>query len=236
MSTSTTESRGDEAQAPDGLTRRGVLAAGGGVAAAAGLGAAASSDALAAGVRQLGVPRHGTSALEVLGSIEQAGDELTGYGYLTRVSGLRDALLFSGAPSGESTARFTFSSSASVRARFVRPTLFSVTATGTLGVFLNARGGDFGAPATFARGTRIAAYAARFQTIVTVIAPNQAVTTVEGELLQRDARPFSVSGGRRRLGRRGLRLRLSATGPGTRTDPALPRALFDVAGRVLLAG
>jgi hypothetical protein len=65
-----------------------------------------------------------------------------------------------------------------------------------------------------------------------VVAPNQAITTIEGEFVQRSAPTFRLGARRYRLGHPGLRLRLSATGPGMRTNQTPPRAVFDVAGRL----
>lgn len=211
----------------DGFTRRAVLAGAGAVATAG----AVAPEAVAAPVRRLAEPRHHTAAAEVLGEIAQAGEELAGYGYLTRLAGLADAELFRTGPHAEATARFTFAAQATVRDRFIRGSLISVTGTGKLSLYLDDDGGDFAVPASFSDGTRIATFAARFQNVLTITAPNQAVTAIEGELLQRSAHRFRLGGHRCRLGHRGLRLRLSVTGPGTRTDPTLPRAVFDVAGR-----
>jgi hypothetical protein len=53
-------------------------------------------------------------------------------------------------------------------------------------------------------------------------------------LVQRQAPRFTLAGRRYRLGRRQLRERLSVKG--TRTDATVPRAVFDVAGHIVLAG
>jgi hypothetical protein len=176
------------------------------------------------------LPRPGIAAAEFFGEIVQDGTELTGYGYLTRVAGLADAAVFAGGNRSEAGARFTFSATATVGDRFVRDRLFSVTGTGALTIHLGP--GDFGDPASFADGRAVATFAARFQNVLTVTAPNQAVTTIIGELRQRTAPRFTLVGAGHRLGRRGLRLTLMATGPGTRTDPAVPRAVFQVGGRL----
>jgi hypothetical protein len=220
---------------PDDLTRRTLLAGAGGMAAGGAM-LDASTAVAAAGPRVLGMPAHGAHALEVIGALVQDGVDLTGHGYLTRISGLSDALLYTGPDPNEAGARFTFSAAVKVVSRSVRGSVFSATGIGTIDFFLDPEGGgDFNSPATFADGTRIARYAARFQNVLTVIAPNQAVITLDGELEQRQARPFELDGRHYRLGRRRLRERLSAQGLGTRTDAAAPRAGFDVVGSVVLA-
>ena len=216
------------------VTRRALLAGAGGIAAGGAL--AETAAAQGGGPRVLGVPRGGRNAVEVIGALAQDGDDLTGHGYLTRIAGLSDALLFAGTERGASTARFTFSSSVRVVSLVVQGSVFSATGVGTIDFYLDRDGGgDFANPATFADGTRIARYDARFQNVLTVIAPDRAVIALEGELEQRQARQFSLGGRRHRLGRRRLRQRLSANGLGTRTDATVPRASFDVAGRIVLA-
>ena len=219
----------------DELTRRTLLAGAGGVAA----GAAVNETAAVAqtGPRLLGMPANGGRAVEVIGALVQDGVNLSGHGYLTRISGLSDTLLYTGSSPNEAGARFTFSAAADVVSLSTRGSVFSATGIGTVDFFLDRDGGgDFAAPATFADGTRIARYAARFQNVLTVIAPNQAVITLYGELEQRQARAFQLDGRRYRLGQRRLRTRLQVSGLGTRTDATIPRAGFDVAGNIVLAG
>jgi len=223
------------ARAPErALTRRAALAAAGGLALASGGPAAAGAQTRA---RAVAAPAAGEVAMEVFGSILQAGTALTGYGFLTRVDGVPEASLFSGAP-GEATARLTFYATATVSERFVRPTLFSVAAVGRLSIFLHPNGGGtFDNPQSFAGGTRLATYRGRLLNRLTLVAANQAVNTMGGELEQTQAAAFVLGGRRRRFGRSGVRLRLSATGPGTRnTDPATPRAIFDVGGELTVIG
>jgi len=224
--------RAHDEERPGSLTRRTVLGAGALATAGAVAPAAASAQRR---LRVLGAPRDGTNALEVFGTIVQDGITLTGYGYLTRVSGLRDQLLYDGAQS-EAGARFTFAATARVSARQIRGSLFAVVAQGDLEIFFSSvPGADFAQPASFTDGTLVASYSSRYRNVLTVVAPDQAITTVTGEIVQRQARRFRLAGRTLRLGRVGLGLRLEAQGPGVRTDPAIPRAVFDVAGHVLVA-
>jgi hypothetical protein len=225
----------DDDFAQAALTRRAALATAGGLAIAAGMPAAAAAQAR---TRAVAAPGTGEIAFEVFGSILQAGTALTGYGFLTRVAGVPEASLFAGPNRSEATARLTFFATATVSERFVRPTLFSVAALGRLSVFLHPNGGGtFDTAQSFAGGTRIATYTGRFVNRLTLIATNQAINAMRGELDQTQAAAFTLAGRRRRFGRSGVRLRLTATGPGTRnTDPTTPRALFDVAGELTVIG
>jgi hypothetical protein len=215
-----------------GVTRRGVLT--GGLAGVGGLaaGGIAPDVAGASGLHRVGEPGDGTAAAEVVGHLDQVGDAITGYGYLTRVHGLREADLFRGPGATEATARFTFFSKVQVNARFIRGALVSVDGVGTLTFFLDPNGADFATPDTFSDGTAIAAFEAHFHNLLTVLAPNQGISTIAGELAQRQARTFSFEGRRTRFGHRGLRLHLSVAGPSQRTAASPPTAFFEVAGDI----
>jgi hypothetical protein len=211
-----------------GLTRRTVLVGAGALAG----GAAVAPGAQAQAVRRLGLPGAGAAAAEVVGQIVQDGLAVTGHGFLTRLSGVPDSAMFRGTDRSATGARFTFTAATEVRDRFVRSGLFSATLVGTVAFFLDGQGGDFAVPATFADGRRIATFDVRIQNVLTVIGPDQAVTTLQAELTQRTAPRFPLDGARARYGRRGLRSVLWATGPGTRSDATAPRAVFEVGGRV----
>jgi hypothetical protein len=206
----------------------------GGLAGAGGLAASGIAPDLAgaAGLHRVGEPRDGTAAAEVVGHLDQVGDAITGYGYLTRIHGLRQADLFRGPDATEATARFTFFSEVQVNARFIRGTLVSVDGVGTLTFFLDPNGGDFANPRTFSDGTAIATFAAHFHNLLTVVAPNQGISTIAGELTQRQARTISYERRRTRFGHRGLRLHLSVAGPSARTAASPPTAFFEVAGDI----
>jgi hypothetical protein len=209
------------------ITRRGVLVGAGGLAAAG----AVAPRASAAAVRRLGEPHAGRSAAEVVGRIAQSGNTLTGYGFLTHLAGVDDDALFTGSPHAAGTARITFFATATVGERFPVGVLVSVTGDGSLALHVDGGGADFAAPESFAHGRRIARFGARFQHVATVFAPNQAISHLEGDLVQHGGRAFALAGRRSRIGHHGLRLRLSTSGQGMRTQPTPPQAVFDVAGR-----
>jgi hypothetical protein len=211
------------------VSRRSLLAAGGGLAAAL---VWPEAEAGAATPRPVGEPSDARSAAEVVGHLVQDVDAMTGYGYLTRIRGLADDDLFT-STRDEKGARFTFSASATVRERFLRGNMIAADATGTISFyFASGGGGDFDAPDTFAAGVRIATFRARFQNVLSLIGNQIGITTVDGELRQTAARAFGVGGRRHRFGERGLRLRLEVTGPGQKTDPVVRTAVFDVAGHL----
>src|SRR6185437_13226890 len=150
--------------------------------------------------------------------------------YLTRMHGLGHGDLFRAGDASEATARFTFFSNVQVNARFIRGALVSVDGVGNLTFFLDPSGADFAAPTSFSDGKPIATFAAHFHNLLTVIAPNQGISTIAGELTQRRASTFSLGGRRTRFGRSGLQLHLTVSGPSTRTADTPPTAFFEVAG------
>jgi hypothetical protein len=224
----------DGGRSKRGVTRRTMLA--GGLAGAGGLAAGAAPDAAAASrVRGVGEPNDGTAAAEVVGHLDQVGDAITGYGYLTRIHGLGHGDLFRAGDASEATARFTFFSNVQVNARFIRGALVSVDGVGDLTLFLDPSGADFAAPTSFSDGKPIATFDAHFHNLLTVIAPNQGISTIAGELTQRRASTFSLGGHRTRFGRTALRLHLTVSGPSTRTADTPPTAFFEVAGDLVVA-
>jgi hypothetical protein len=185
----------------------------------------------ATSARRVGQPADGASVAEVVGHLDQNIDAMSGFGYLTRIRGLGESVLFAGARD-ESGARFTFAASATVDERFIRGSMIAANATGTISFHFGGGGGDFATPASFSDGMLIATFRARFQNVLSLIGPQQAVTAVDGELVQTSARPFSLDGRKHRFGRRGLHLHLAVNGPGQKTDPVVRTAIFDVAGHL----
>src|SRR5439155_18512575 len=160
---------------------------------------------------------------EFLGRSNQEGPAVTHFGYLTHIFTLADDLLFSDSNvRTEATARFTFAATTTLESRHEHGNIITTSAPGEMNLFLNANpGADFNDPASFARGQAIASYSTRYYNVLNVQAPNQGVTTAAVELEQLEARWFTLGGHRFRLGRPGLRARLSANGQGTRiqADP-----------------
>jgi hypothetical protein len=217
------------------VDRRGFIAGAAATAAAAPTVVGAAPSAAGSPRREVGRAREARDTIEVIGTVVQDGLQLTGYGWLTHVAGFRPADLFTNVNDrGASTARLRWTASLGIEARDFLPNLFSATGDGALRIFFDADGGaDANDPATFSAGRRIARYAVRVHSVLTVVAPNQAVTEITGELLQREANSFRIAGANRRLGRRGSLQRLTANGPGVRSEPSIPRATFHVAGGIV---
>src|SRR4051794_39495872 len=132
------------------VTRRTLLVGAGSLAAGA---AATGTASAAAKPRTVGAVRGDRDAIEVVGRLVQAEDAITGFGYLTHVSGIPDAELFGGAVRLEGTARFTFASRVTATARFIRPNMITVPGTGDLRVYFHAPGGaTFDNPDSFEAG------------------------------------------------------------------------------------
>ena len=189
-----------------------------------------------AAVRPVGVAPEARESIGVIGTILQDGPVLTGFGWLTQVAGLGDHDLFTDpARRGAPTARLRWHAVVRVAAIDVLPALFFGTGAGRLRIFYASNGGaKVDDPASFASGRLVARYAGEFRNIQTVIAPDHAVTQIIGELSQRSAHRFVVRGKHRQLGRVGLRQRLEASGPATRTEPTIPRSVRYVAGGITI--
>ena len=203
-----------------------------------------------AGVAVIGVSRaagedhsHGNDAIGVQGAasgiqliaqIDQVGDTLTGYGYLTRVEGLSlEQIYFAGGGRDQSTARFTFFSTAKVASIQMLDTLIVAIANGQVDFFLRAGpGASFDQPASFAQGERIAVDEASLQNVLNVTSPGIGVTTVFADLRRTAVHDFHLDGTRYHLGRAGLRSRLVAPGKSRRIEPVAPTSVEFIAGNI----
>jgi hypothetical protein len=188
----------------------------------------------------LGVAGPDLVGLEFVAQIDQRGDELTIYGFVTHVAGLDDADLFiNDLPTArnETAARLTFLGQLALTSRAVLGTLFVVTSTGTVGFFYNEPGGaDFAVPESLSSGTRIAEGTLRFRSTVKVYAPDQGLAEGAGEFAYTAADPFTIGGREVRLGEVGLVQEAAVTGQGTLLEPDLPRARLVVAGDLASVG
>jgi hypothetical protein len=206
----------------------------------AGAGAAlvVPATASAASAIRVGVAPEGREAIGVIGTILQDARRLTGFGYVTHVAGMTPADLFTiPATRGAATARLLWHAEVTVSTIDVMPQLFYGTGTGRLRFFFSPTGGAVdGQTETFVRGTLVARYTGAFHNVQIVYAPDQAVTEITGELVQRESRSFTIGGTARRLGRNKSLQRLVASGPATRTDPAIPRSTRYVAGGISFPG
>ena len=184
----------------------------------------------------VGNARHGENVLELVGRSEQVGNAITHFGYLTRIRGLTDDLLFSPPPfRTEAEARFTFFATTTLTARHVLGNIIATAAPGILTIYFNETpSGDFNTPGSFAAGTPIATFSARFHNVLTVQAANAGINSGVADLIQLDSDSFMLDGVRYRLGYRHLRERLSANGQGTRTQVEPPQSFFLWGGNVVI--
>lgn len=232
----------------DGLSRRSLIrlgAAAGGLvlAASASSGVQAEDATPTAGsgkTIKIGLPAAGQTAFELVGKISQQGVAFSFYGYLTRIAGLDDALLYTeNVPlaRSEASARFTISGTSTVVNRSVIDNLFVLDADGSFDIYFNEGGGaSFDSPDGFSKGVKIASMTSRAQDVVNVQAPDKGIATGSADLSQSKAGSFDVNGQRYRFGRTGLLQKLTFTGEATRSDKVPPASTADVAGFVVVAG
>lgn len=213
------------------LSRRQALVGAAGIIVVGVAGGAEMAAATGGSASQVGASGP-ASGLEFLGEISQEGETLTGYGYLTEVSGLQlDQLYFGGGEPSEATARFTFHGVAHLTSMQRRNDLLVGHAEGQLHFYLrDTPGATFADPSTFAAGQRIATDDATLESINNVIAPNTGVINVFGDLRRTEIAAFRLDRRRHQLGRIGLLSRLVAPGKGLRLDPVVPRAILVVGG------
>ncbi len=195
---------------------------------------------LAASPTVVGVPPAGENAIELVGRIDQTALTFNGYGYLTHISGIPDAMMFSDPNPlnhNETTAHFTFASTANLTARSVLETIFVLNAAGNTTIYYNETPkASFKDPKSFAVGTAIASGPERWQSIVNVQAPDTGITTGVGELTVNSTTPFKLSGADYVLGKPKQIFRFWHTGEGKRTDKAAPNSTLLIAGYATAGG
>jgi hypothetical protein len=188
---------------------------------------------------EVGSALAGQNAVEYVGRVDQDGANFISYGYLTRISGLTDTLLFSGTFPlvNETNARFTFYTTATLTSRYVISSVFVIDSVGTTVYYYNPSGGaHLSDPASFAIGQPIVTATVRAQNILNVQAPNLGVSTNLGEFAQTGASSFVLDGQTYQLGRVGLMERLFSTGEGTRTNAVIPQSFTVLSGNAIVTG
>jgi hypothetical protein len=176
------------------------------------------------------------TAFEFLARSDQDGPNVAHYGYLTHVFGLGDELLFADSNvRTEATARLTFLAATTLESRHEHGNIITTSAPGEMTLFFNQNPlGDFNQAESFAAGQPVASYSTRYYNVLNVQAPNQGITNAAVELTQIKAASFALGPHRLRLGRPNLRLRLLATGQGTRTQVDPLQAFFLVGGSAIV--
>jgi hypothetical protein len=193
----------------------------------------------AASAIEVGSALAGQNAVEYVGRVDQDGANFASYGYLTRISGLTDTLLFSGTFPlvNETNARFTYYATATITSRFVISSVFVIDSIGTTVYYYNPAGGaQFANPASFALGQPVLTATVRSQNILNVQAPNLGVGTNFGELVQTGVGVFDLGGQTYQIGRLGLMERTFSTGEGTRTNAIIPQSFTVLSGNAVVTG
>ena len=186
----------------------------------------------------IGVAPHEEKALELIGRSEQNGPVVTHYGYLTHIFGLADKQLFSDPNTRtEATARFTFFATTTITSRHELGNIITTAVPGTLTIYFNeAPGGNFADPGSFGAGQPLTTHSVSYHNVLNVQAPDQGISSAFADLVQLSADSFILEGRRYRLGHKGLRERIWATGQGTRTQVDPLRAFFLLGGNIVVTG
>ena len=228
---------------PPEISRRELLA-GAGKTAAVGAAAAAVGwmeignplAAMASGGAEVGAADGGRNAYEYVGEVDQDGDSLRYYGYLTIITGVGQASLYGGPPHDESTARFTYFGTAELFARAARNNVFIIDAKGTIRYFfIDAGGADFAHPASFHAGKLIASDDVDFHDVLSSTAPNFGVPNVTAFLRRTRSVGFELDGRAVRFGHVGMLARSTASGLGQKLDPK-PKGHLTLAGQAVVTG
>ena len=230
----------DDAPAPAGVSRRGLLARAGGVAAGVLLVGVAEAGAQGPGVRAVGAGATDRRSIEFLARVQQTGRDLSAVGWLTHVQGLSASQLVTGATPVASTDPAASDPGVRRLTVVVDARLQSISALGTAitghGVgraaihLLPSGGARLDDPASFAAGTAVATFTLSFSHSLAIDSPDRAGATFGADLVQRGARVFTLGGRRHQLGRPALPWSLRATGRGERSDPVTPRSQFFMSG------
>jgi hypothetical protein len=227
-----------------GISRRELLTNTGKAAAATAAAAAIGwieignpAAAAAAGpLGEIGTAAGGKNAFEFLGQVDQDGDAITSYGYLTAVAGLDVSQLFAGDVHDETTARFTYYGTATLFARTTFNKLFIIDADGNIQYFFDPNGGaSFSDPSSFKSGTKVAADRAKFHDVLSVASPDTGMPYLTAALRRTKTTPFVLDGVTYTLGQVGLLQRSTATGVSTRLDPK-PVSVLTLGGDAVVTG
>jgi hypothetical protein len=188
---------------------------------------------------ELGVPLAGQNAVEFVGRADQTGPNFVGFGYLTRIYGLTQTLVFtSPIINSEATAHFTYYATSTLSSRSVISGVFVVDSIGTIVYYYHATpSASFADPQSFATGIPILTATVHYQDVLNVQAPNLGIASGDAEIVQTDVAPFTLSDGKTyHMGRVGLTGRSYSTGEGTRTNPVLPASFVVMSGYQLVTG
>jgi hypothetical protein len=232
-----------------GITRRKLLAGTGKAAAAAAAASAVGwievgNPALASTRSRSGEVGTATAlqnSFEYIGQVDQAGDNLTSYGYLSLIAGLDVSQLYTDPTTpDETTARFTYFGTATLYARNefdgVTGKLFIIDARGTVQYYFDPNGGaSFSDPDSFKSGQLIASDTAEFHDVMSVAQPDTGMPHLTASLKRTLAKAFVLGGTTYRFGHVGLLQRSTATGLSIRLDPT-PTSVIQLGGDAVVTG
>jgi len=179
---------------------------------------------------------------EFMGHIDQNGNELVAYGYLTHLSGVPDADLFTGPPFSETTAKYTFVSTGTLDNRFIAGRVFNLVVTDSATTYYYRPAGGAGCigipgpgcvpgPAPFSTGEAFAAGSGRDSFTNVVLAPGTGLVSGTAEF-QFESLSFKSAGiPSFPLWKLGTNVRVTYMGQATLTDPVVPTSFSIIAGR-----
>jgi hypothetical protein len=157
----------------------------------------------------------GDGALELIGSVLNAGPSSVQYGYVSAMGG--GAAIFAGSPASETTALLTFYSDTTTLRVINHGPLRIVNREGTLTLYLHDKpGGDFGNPDSFRRGTPVLIAPLRHQVILDTTTSQ--FTTVFVNTIK-SSPGFTLAGRRYDLGKPGQVFRLTVFGRPSTSGP-----------------
>jgi hypothetical protein len=158
---------------------------------------------------------------EMIGEFNNSGLASQQYGYLSSVSGLRNAFS-STSTKDETTALFTFVTNATTFQVVNHGPFRIVDRSGTTTIYLNNGPSDFSNPATFSQGTPIQVSTYRQQVIINTL--TNAFVTVHTNRIT-DVDTFTLNGVAYRLGQCGKSFRTNYSGQ-SNTPGATPSGWF----------
>ncbi len=225
-----------------GITRRKLLTGAGAAVAAAAASAVGwievgnPTPAGASPSGEIGTASGGRNAFEFRGNVDQDGDNLVAYGFLSFIAGLDVSQLFTGDPHDETTARFTFFGKATLFARVEGSGLFIIDATGHINYYFDLSGGaSFDDPPSFKTGKQISIDTADFHDVMAVTAPDTGLPRLTAAHQRTKAAQFMLDGNTYQFGHVGMLLRSTATGLSMRTDPK-PKSRLTLGGDAVVTG
>jgi hypothetical protein len=155
----------------------------------------------------------GDRTIAFVGRNQYGADTVSLFGYLTAVNSLAPDLIYTGAPPGIATARFTYAGDAAISSRTPRGDVTTIVAAGTVRVFLDESGGtSWDDPGSFADGEPVAELTIQLRETAQRQAPGVGVVVGDATLVQVVARDLTIGNVPYRFGSNGLEQRFRYIG------------------------